>query len=77
LRQHNSNPEEKFFEADEIRRMIDAAGVPLNAMILLGINVGFGNADCGTLPLSFLDLTNGWITYARPKTGVSRNSKFL
>ena len=36
--------------------MIDAAGVQLQAMIFLGINCGFGNADCGTLPLSAVDL---------------------
>jgi hypothetical protein len=44
----------------------------LKAMILLGINCGYGNADCGTLPLSALDLKNGWINYHRPKTGIVR-----
>src|SRR5262249_44712270 len=45
---------------------------PMRAMILLGINCGFGNADCGTLPLSALDLDGGWVTYPRPKTGIDR-----
>ncbi|HZN35405.1 MAG TPA: tyrosine-type recombinase/integrase, partial [Pirellulaceae bacterium] len=40
------------------------------AMILLGINCGFGNSDCGTLPLAALDLTGGWVNYHRPKTGI-------
>lgn len=39
-------------------------------MILLAVNCGFGNEDCGTLPLSALDLKGGWVAHARPKTGV-------
>jgi integrase len=41
-------------------------------MILLGVNCGFGNTDCGTLPLSALNLATGWIDFPRPKTGISR-----
>ena len=41
-------------------------------MILLGINCGFGNADCGNLPLSPLDLDRGMIDFPRPKTGIPR-----
>lgn len=63
-----------MFSPDEIRRMISAASPALRAMILLGINAGFGNADCGTLPQSALNLETGWLSYARPKTGVSRKA---
>jgi integrase len=41
-------------------------------MILLGINCGFGNRDCGTLPRSALDLSGGWVRFPRPKTGIDR-----
>jgi integrase len=41
-------------------------------MILLGENCGFGNADCGTLPLSALDLGRGWLNFPRPKTSIPR-----
>ncbi len=34
-----------MFEAAEIRAMLAAAPLPLKAMILLGINCGFGNTD--------------------------------
>src|SRR5204863_146115 len=44
----------------------------LKAMILLGINCGFGNADCGQLPIHAVDLNAGWINFPRPKTGVDR-----
>ena len=44
----------------------------LKAMIFLGVNCGFGNADCGTLPLQALDLDGGWISHPRQKTGIRR-----
>lgn len=62
----------QMFEANEINRLLKAAGVQLRAMILLGINCGYGNADCGTLPLAALDLKGGWVNYPRPKTGIDR-----
>jgi integrase len=62
----------RLFAAGEIRRLIDAAGPALKAMILLGINCGFGNADCGRLPLSAVNLDTGWIDFPRPKTGMPR-----
>jgi integrase len=72
LRIHRARQGAKLFTAEEVRRMIDAAGQPLKAMILLAINAGFGNADCGTLPLSAVSLDTGWIDYPRPKTGMPR-----
>lgn len=62
----------KFFEAAQIRKMIDGAGDKVKAMILLGINCGLGNADCARLRLGHLDLNTGWLDYPRPKTGVAR-----
>src|SRR5262249_43578722 len=49
LRVHRAEQGPKLFAADEIRRLLAAAGVPMRAMILLGINCGLGNADCGNL----------------------------
>jgi integrase len=72
LRQHRAEQGPKMFEADEIRKMVAAARQPLKAMILLGANCGFGNSDCGTLPLSAIDLDRGWGNYPRPKTGIAR-----
>ncbi len=67
----NARPE-KFFEAAEIRDMLKSSGPQLRAMILLGANCGFGNSDCGTLPLSALDLDGGWLNFPRAKTGINR-----
>jgi integrase len=72
LGQHRHAQGPKMFEADEIRLMPRAAGRPLKAMFLLAVNCGFGNADCGTLPLSALDLDGGWVSYPRPKTDIPR-----
>jgi integrase len=74
LRLHKAKQGPKLFENEELRRMIDSAGVQLKAMILLGINCGFGNSDVGNLPLTALDLENGWINYPRPKTGIDRRA---
>jgi integrase len=71
-RLHRAKQGAKLFTAEEIRRMVAGAGVPLKAMLLLAINAGFGNADCGHLPLAAVDLDAGLIDYPRPKTGIAR-----
>jgi hypothetical protein len=62
----------RMFEAAALRQIIAAAEQPLKAMILLGVNCGFGNSDCGRLPRSALDLERGWVAFPRPKTEVVR-----
>jgi integrase len=72
LRIHRAEAGPKLFAAEEVRRLIDAATVHHKAMLLLGINAGFGNSDCGKLPLSAVDLDAAMIDYPRPKTGIPR-----
>jgi integrase len=72
FRLHRAQQGPKLFTTDEIHKLLRAAGTQLKAMLFLGINCGFGNADCANLPLSALDLDRGWLNYARPKTGVNR-----
>lgn len=72
LRLHRAKQGPKLFTAEEVRKLIDVAGAQIKAMLLLGINCGFGNADCGKLPLSALDLERGIIDFPRPKTGIAR-----
>lgn len=62
----------RAFTADEARSLIDKAGVPMKAMILLGINGGMGNTDVAELPLSAVDLEAGFLDFPRPKTGIAR-----
>jgi integrase len=85
LRRHRAENGEKMLEADQLLAMVRGtlvvgengpqlvqAGAQLKAMILLGINAGFGNHDVATLPLSALDLERGWLNFPRPKTGIPR-----
>jgi integrase len=44
----------------------------MRAMVLLGLNAGFGNTDVASLPQSALNLKTGWITFPRSKTGIQR-----
>ncbi|NQU21957.1 MAG: tyrosine-type recombinase/integrase [Candidatus Nealsonbacteria bacterium] len=62
----------RMFEATELRMMLDAALPHIKAMILLGINCGFGNSDISTLPKAALDLDHGWVDHPRQKTGTER-----
>ncbi len=72
MRAHRQKSGPLMFEAAELRKLIETIDQPLKAMIFLGINCGFGNTDCGTLPLSALDLETGWVNFPRPKTAVER-----
>lgn len=42
------------------------------SMVLLGLNCGFGNTDCSSLPKSAVNLKTGWVEFARVKTGIKR-----
>jgi integrase len=62
----------RLFDAKQLQAFVDAAPIPLRAMVLLGINAGLGNSDCGNLEFRHLDLDQGWLNYPRPKTGIPR-----
>jgi integrase len=72
IRDHRESLPAKKFEAAEIRELVLRARVEMKPLILLGINCGFGNSDCGLLKLMHLDLENGWLEMRRKKTGVQR-----
>jgi integrase len=85
---HRQEHGDRMFEAAEIRLLLDGlAGkevtvkgekvtlppsAALRAMVLLGVNCGFGQSDCSSLPRSILDLDNGWCNFPRVKTYVPR-----
>jgi integrase len=62
----------RIFDVGQIHAMLKAAGTPLDAMILLAINAGYGNTDCAQLPTAVVDLEKGLIDYGRNKTGIER-----
>ena len=61
-----------LFTREEVLAILDAADPVMRAMTLLGLNCGFGNSDCASLPKSALDLEGGWIDHPRPKTEIPR-----
>lgn len=75
LRLHRKQKGQQLFSPQEIKRMVCVASPQIRAMILLGINLGFGNRDCAYLPIEALDLKNGWYDYFRTKTAVDRRAK--
>ena len=72
LRRARNEAGPQVFETDELHRILDAADPVMRAMVLLGINAGFGNTDVASLPQSAVDLDGGWIDFPRPKTEVHR-----
>lgn len=73
LRRERDGRNHKVLTADEIKQLIDAAKNPqVKAMILLGINCGFGNTDCAKLTRSRINFKTTEIDYPRPKTGCKR-----
>jgi len=73
-------------EAKDLRKILKASreglkkaklnpNPKIHAMILLGINSGFGNTDVAELHKDYIDLKKGLIDYPRPKTYVERKCK--
>jgi len=65
--------ERPIFTPSQIRLLIKAARPKLKAMILLGLNCGFGCTDCAELRWTDLDLEAGRVSLPRGKTGIKRN----
>jgi integrase len=72
LRRSRRETGKKLFSREQIRVLLDESGIHFRAMILLGINCGFGNTDVATLPIGAVDLDSLLVDYPRPKTEVDR-----
>ena len=60
----------KEFTRQETLDLIDAAPMQIKAMILLGLNAGYGNLDCARLKTT--DIKGVWLNVPRGKTGEKR-----
>lgn len=65
---HAAGP--RMFERKEIWRVIYNCKPQMKAMVLMGINCGFGNTDIANLPMA--TIREGWVDFPRPKTAVPR-----
>lgn len=75
VRRSRANRGKRWFDASEIQLLLKNATPPLRAMVLLGVNCGFGNGDCSQLKAEYIDFKGGWVDFDRPKTGTSRRAK--
>lgn len=73
IRAHRARQPAKAFTVDELLATLDECGVHLKAMTLLGINVGWSNSDCSTMPLDAVNFDTGWVDFARAKTAIHRH----
>ncbi|MAI73160.1 MAG: hypothetical protein CMM01_19945 [Rhodopirellula sp.] len=65
-----ANKPAKEFSKKETRDLLDIASPTIRAMILLGINCGYGNLDCARLKTT--DVDGYWLDVPRGKTGQER-----
>ena len=73
MRQHRAKNGLRMFEASELRAILAAASQPMKAMVLLGLNCGFGNGDVANLPLNGTGLES-WLGYVpATETGIDRH----
>lgn len=65
--------EKPVFTIGQIKKFIKSTDPQMQAMILLGLNCGFGCTDCAELKWGNLDLEHSRVNFPRGKTGVGRN----
>ena len=58
---------------EQLEKLFSVADVTDTALLMLGLNCGFGNMDIGTLKLCDVNLEKGAISHPRSKTGVNRD----
>ncbi|MGA1608531.1 MAG: hypothetical protein ACO4CT_16210 [Planctomycetota bacterium] len=63
-------PFRRIYQRSEIEKMLNIADPTLKACILLGLNLGYGNHDCGRLRSSHI--CGSLVDMVRDKTGVER-----
>jgi integrase len=61
------------FTTEQIRKLLKASEPQMKAMILLGLNCGFGNTDCSELLWENIDFKKSRVHYPRGKTGINRD----
>lgn len=68
LDSQNYNQRDRLvFMVEQIKKLLDSADTQMKAMILLGLNCGFGCTDCAELEWKDLDINNGRVKLAWSK----------
>lgn len=74
LREESHRKRREPLSPESIWKLHDAADLQFQAMILLGINAGFGNSDCSELLVTDVRLDDAVIDAVRPKTKALRKA---
>jgi integrase len=72
LRKARNENGPRMFTPKQLRSMLEAANPVQKVVVLLATNTAMGNSDLARLPVSAIDLENGWVHFARGKTGIDR-----
>jgi len=72
-KEHGRKQNREALSWEELETLLSVADTTDAAVIMLGLNCGFGNMDIGTLKLCDVDMETGNICHPRPKTGVQRD----
>ena len=65
--------EKPVFAREQIQIILDNATLQMQAMVMLGLNCGFGATDCSELLWKNIDFKNARVRFPRGKTGINRN----
>jgi integrase len=65
---------DRIVTGKEIRALLARSQPAFKAIILIGINCGFGPADIGRLRWNMIDLQRGRVCFPRPKSGTMRRA---
>jgi len=65
--------ERPIFTSHQIEKLINGSSKQLKAMLLLGLNCGFGYTDCSNLKWSHIDFDSVRVKMPRVKTGIDRD----
>lgn len=68
-RKHNREP----LTWKQLEKLFAVAGITDTALVMLGLNCGFGNMDIATIKLADINFENATISHPRPKTKVPRD----
>lgn len=71
-RLHRQRQPKKLLSRERVLELLRASSGQMKAMILLGLNCGFGPTDCASLEGRCVQ--GEWVHFPRPKTGIERTA---
>ena len=76
MRLERAKKDAKLIDAADVWKLLDKADTQMRAMIFLGLNAGYGQADCSSLQRKDLTARPGWLMSPRQKTGIAAGVRY-